>query len=368
VNLTSSPARLRSRLAGAIAIAAAATIALSSCASNESPAAAGTATALAGTLNGSGASSQGSASDVWIAAFQTAHSAVTVNYSPDGSGAGRKAFIAGGVQYAGSDSALSDEELAGTFAACAPDSKAIDLPVYVSPIAVIFNVEGVKKLNLDAATIASIFKGAITTWNDPAIAALNPGAKLPSASITAVHRSDDSGTTKNFADYLHQVAPEVWDAKPADTFPYTGGEAAQGTSGVVDAVTGGVNTIGYADASRAGTLGVALKVGDSFVEYSAKAASAVVAGSPLATGRAANDIAITLDRKTADASHYPLVLVSYLIACEQYPDAATAGLVKAYLGYVASPEGQQEAATSAGSAPLSSELSTKVAAAIATIK
>jgi phosphate transport system substrate-binding protein len=370
VNLTSSPARrTRSRVIGAIAIAAAATVALSSCATNESPAAAGTATTLAGTLNGSGASSQGSASDVWIAAFQTAHPNVTVNYSPDGSGAGRKAFIAGGVQYAGSDSALSDEELAGTFAACAPDSTAIDLPVYVSPIAVIFNVAGVKKLNLDAATIAGIFKGAITKWNDPAIAALNPGAALPSADITAVHRSDDSGTTKNFADYLHQVAPKVWDAKPADTFPYTGGEAAQGTSGVVDAVTGGVNTIGYADASRAGKLGVAaLKVGDSFVEYSAKAAAAVVAGSPLATGRAANDIAITLDRKTADASHYPLVLVSYLIACQQYPDAATAGLVKAYLGHVSSPAGQQEAAVSAGSAPLSSELAAKVAAAIATIK
>ena len=208
MNLTSSPARLaRTRVAGVIAIAAAAAIALSSCATNESPPAAGSATALAGTLNGSGASSQGSASDAWIAAFQTAHPDVTVNYSPDGSGAGRKAFIAGGVQYAGSDSALSDEELAGTFAACAPDSAAIDLPVYVSPIAVIFNVAGVKKLNLDAATIAGIFKGAITTWNDPAIAALNPGAALPSADITAVHRSDDSGTTKNFADYLHQVAP-----------------------------------------------------------------------------------------------------------------------------------------------------------------
>ena len=370
MNLPVSAARhTRSRLAGAIAIAAVAAIALSSCATNEAPAKAGsTTTTLAGTLNGSGASSQGSASDAWIAAFQTANPDVTVNYSPDGSGAGRKAFIAGGVQYAGSDSALSDEELAGTFAACAPDSSAIDLPVYVSPIAVIFNVAGVKKLNLDAATIAGIFKGAITKWNDPAIVALNPGAALPSADITAVHRSDDSGTTKNFADYLHQVAPQVWDEKPADTFPYPG-EAGQGTSGVVDAVTSGVNTIGYADASRAGDLGVAaLKVGDTFVDYTAKAAAAVVEGSPLATGRAANDIAITLDRKTTDASHYPLVLVSYLIACQQYPDEATAKLVKAYLGYVASSEGQQEAATSAGSAPLSSELATKVAAAIATIK
>ncbi|GAB3030257.1 phosphate ABC transporter substrate-binding protein PstS [Parafrigoribacterium mesophilum] len=360
---------ITARVASTIAIAAVAAIALSSCASNESPAAAGTSAALTGTLNGSGASSQGSASDAWVAAFQTANPEVTVNYSPDGSGAGRKAFIAGGVQYAGSDSALSDEELGGSFAACAPDSAALDLPVYISPIAVIFNVAGVSKLNLDAATIAGIFKRAITKWNDPAIAALNPGAELPSAAITAVHRSDDSGTTKNFADYLHQVAPEVWDAKPADTFPYTAGEAAQGTSGVVDAVTNGVNTIGYADASRAGKLGVAaLKVGDSFVRYSAEAAAAVVAGSPLATGRAANDIAITLDRKTTDASHYPLVLVSYLIACQQYPDAATAKLVKAYLGFVSGSAGQQQAADSAGSAPLSGGLAATVAAAVASIK
>jgi phosphate transport system substrate-binding protein len=360
---------ITARTVSTIAIATIAAIALSSCATNESPAAAGAATTLKGTLNGSGASSQGSASDAWIAAFQTAHPDVTINYSPDGSGAGRKAFIAGGVQYAGSDSALSDVELAGTFAACRPGSKAIDLPVYISPIAMIFNVAGVKKLNLDAPTIAGIFKGVIKNWDDPAIVALNPGVKLPSADITAVHRSDDSGTTKNFIDYLSQAAPAVWDAKPADTFPYSRGEAAQGTSGVVDAVTGGVNTIGYADASRAGKLGVAaLKVGDSFVQYSAKAAAAVVAGSPVATGRAEGDIAITLDRKTTDASHYPLVLVSYLIACQQYPDAATAKLVKAYLGYLSSSAGQRVAEAAAGSAPLSSELAATVTAAIAAIK
>ena len=343
---------------------------LSSCAANESPdSSPAETTKLSGTLNGSGASSQGSASDAWVAAFQTEHSDVTVNYSPDGSGAGRKAFISGGVQYAGSDSALSDAELAGSFAGCAPDSKAIDVPVYISPIAVIFNVDGLDKLNLDAATIAGIFKGTITSWDDPAIAALNPSATLPSAAIHAVHRSDDSGTTKNFADYLNQVAPEVWDAAPADTFPYKGGEAAQGTSGVVDAVTNGKNTIGYADASRAGKLGVAaIKVGTEFVGYSAKAAAEVVAGSPLVEGRSANDIAIKLDRKTTDPTHYPLVLVSYLIACQQYPDAAVANLVKAYLGYIASDAGQSEAAASAGSAPLSADLAGKVKAAIATIK
>ncbi|MEO6942487.1 MAG: phosphate ABC transporter substrate-binding protein PstS, partial [Terrimesophilobacter sp.] len=321
-----------------------------------------------GELNGSGASSQGSASDAWVAAFQTANPGVTINYSPDGSGAGRKAFMSGGVSYAGSDSALSNDELSGTFAACMPGTKAIDLPVYISPIALIFNIDGITALNLNPATIAKIFNGTITSWNDPAITALNPGAALPAATITAVHRSDYSGTTKNFTDYLSKTAPDVWTAPPADTFPYTAGEAAQGTSGVVGAVTNGKNTVGYADASRAGKLGVAaIKVGDTFVKYTSAAAAEVVAGSPLVEGRSANDIAVALDRKTTDPSHYPLVLVSYLIVCQEYANPATGALVKAYAHYVASPAGQAEAAKSAGAAPLSAALSTTVAAAIETI-
>lgn len=361
------------RYAAPAVIALTAALALSACASNEggsttdSTGAAGS--DLTGTLTGIGASSQGSAQEAWIAAFQTANPDVTVNYDPQGSGAGREAFISGAAAFAGSDSALSDDELAGTFGTCAADTKAIDLPVYISPIAVVFNVEGVDELNLDAATLANIFSGKITTWNDPAIAALNPEATLPSGAITAVHRSDDSGTTKNFTDYLGKVAPEAWTEKAADTFPFQSGEGAQGTSGVIQAVTNGVNTIGYADASKAGDLGVAkIKVGDEFVEYTAEGAAAVVEGSPLVEGREANDIAIALDRETTDPSHYPLVLVSYAIVCQEYTDAAQAELVKAYIGYIASPEGQQVAAESAGAAPLSDALSTQVATAIESIK
>lgn len=364
------------RYAAPAVIAITAALALSACASNEggAPAAGGSsdaasASALTGTLTGIGSSAQGSAQEAWIAAFQTANPDVTVNYDPQGSGAGRESFISGASAFAGSDSALNDEELAGEFASCAPGTKAIDLPVYISPIAVVFNVEGVTDLNLDAATIANIFSGKITTWNDPAIAALNADATLPSAPITAVHRSDDSGTTKNFTDYLGKVAPEAWAEKAADAFPFESGEGAQGTSGVIQAVTNGVNTIGYADASKAGDLGVAkIKVGDEFVEYTAEGAAAVVEESPLVEGREANDLAVALDRSTTDPSHYPLVLVSYAIACQEYADAAQADLVKAYIGYIASEEGQQVAADSAGAAPLSADLSSKVAAALETIK
>ena len=353
-------------------IAIAAALVLSSCASNEAGSTAtddATKSTLSGTINAAGASSQGSAQEAWISAFQTANPGVTVNYDPSGSGAGRETFIAGGTDFAGSDSYLKDEELAGTFAACAPDTKAVDLPVYISPIAVIFNVEGVTDLNLDSDTLAKIFSGAITTWNDPAIVALNPKADLPATPITAVHRSDDSGTTKNFADYLNQTAPTVWTEKPADTFPYQSGEGAQGTSGVVDAVTNGTGTIGYADASKAGKLGVAkIKVGDKFVGYTADAAAAVVNDSPLVDGRADNDLAIKIDRLTTDPTHYPLVLVSYAIVCNEYADAAQGALVTQYVSYLASAAGQAEAADSAGAAPLSDDLQSKVAAALKTIK
>ncbi len=355
-------------------IAIAAALVLSSCASNEGGASTSTddaapASTLSGTINAAGASSQGSAQEAWISAFQTANPDVTINYDPSGSGAGRETFIAGGSDFAGSDSYLNDDELAGTFAACAPDTTAVDLPVYISPIAVIFNIEGVSDLNLDAPTLAKIFKGDITTWNDPAIVALNADAKLPAAPITAVHRSDDSGTTKNFSDYLNQNAADVWTEKPADPFPYQSGEGAQGTSGVVDAVTNGTGTIGYADASRAGDLGVAkIKVGEEFVGYTAEAAAAVVNDSPLVDGRADNDLAIKLNRTTTDATHYPLVLVSYAVVCTEYADAEQGALVKEYVSYMASEAGQEVAASSAGAAPLSSDLQSKVAAVLATLK
>ncbi|MCU1411870.1 MAG: pstS [Rhodoglobus sp.] len=354
---------------GAIAIAG--TILLSSCAANEGTPAETDApeSTLSGTIDGSGASSQGSAQEAWVAAFQTANPDVTINYDPAGSGAGREAFIAGGVDFAGTDSALKQEEIDGGFAGCVADSGYLQVPVYISPIAVIFNVEGVTDLNLDAATIGGIFKGTITSWDDPAIAALNDGVTLPSAPITAVHRSDDSGTTKNFTDFLNKVAPEIWDAPAADAFPYTVGEAAQGTSGVVDAVTNGTNTIGYADASKAAKLGVvAVKVGDEFVKPSAEGAAAVVAESPAGATASATDLSISIDRLTTDPTHYPVVLVSYIVTCLEFTDAEAAPNVKAFLSYITSDEGQQEAATSAGSAPLSAELSAKVAAAIATIK
>lgn len=352
-------------------IATAAVLALSSCASNEGNAAPEeSASSLSGNLVGAGASSQDAAQQAWIAGFQTANPDVTIDYDPSGSGAGRETFLEGASAFAGSDRAFKDEEIAeGGFAACAPDTDLVELPLYISPIAVIFNLEGVDSLNLDAATIAGIFAGTITTWNDPAIAGQNPDVELPATAITPVHRSDDSGTTENFTEYLGAVAPDVWTWEADGVWPIEAGEAAQGTSGLVDAVTNGTGTIGYADASRAGDLGtVAVQVGGDYVEYSPEAAAAIVDASPLAEGRAATDLAIEIDRTTEEAGVYPIVLVSYLIGCAEYAEPDNVELVKSYFSYMASEEGQDVAAEAAGSAPISDSLREQVMTAIDAIK
>jgi phosphate transport system substrate-binding protein len=352
-------------------IAMTAAIALSSCASNEGGATAEESTStLAGNLVGAGASSQDAAQQAWIAGFQTANPDVTIDYDPSGSGAGRETFLEGASDFAGSDRAFNDEEIAaGGFAKCAPDTDIVELPMYISPIAVIFNVEGVDTLNLDAATIAGIFAGDIAKWNDPAIVALNPDATLPDLAISPVHRSDDSGTTENFTDYLAAAAPDVWTYEADGVWPFEGGEAAQGTSGVVDAVTNGTGTIGYADASRAGDLGtVAVQVGEDFVEFSPEAAAAIVDASPEVEGRSDGDIAIEIDRTSEEAGVYPIVLVSYIIGCQQYADSENVELVKSYFSYMASPEGQDVAAEAAGSAPISDALREQITAAIDSIQ
>jgi phosphate transport system substrate-binding protein len=200
------------------AVAAIAALALAGCASNEGGNTSGGESSsgteggtLAGDLVGGGATSQEVAVQTWTKGLQEANSDLTVTYDAGGSGAGRESFQEGAFQFAGSDRAFKTEEIEeGPWNACAEGSDLVELPTYISPIAVIFNLEGVDSLNLDPATVAGIFAGTITNWNDPAIAALNADATLPDLAITAVHRSDDSGTTENFTDYLFATAPDVW--------------------------------------------------------------------------------------------------------------------------------------------------------------
>ena len=348
-------------------------LSLTACAAgNEQPSSSDTTaaggTTLSGTLNGAGSSAQEAAQGAWTAAFQTANTGATVNYDPVGSGGGREQFLAGGVSFAGSDSYMDDTELASSKKTCG-GTEAFDVPAYVSPIAVVYNLDGVSDLQLSPEALAGIFAGKITKWNDPAIAADNSGADLPSTAITPVHRSDDSGTQDNFTQYLSAVAPDTWTSEPDGVWPLKSGEGANGTSGVIESVKNGAGSIGFADESQAGELGVAkVKVGSEYVAPSAESAAKTVDVSPRVEGRPAGDIAIDVDRKTTESGAYPIVLVSYVIACPSYSDEKTADLVKGYLSYLVGADGQAAAAKAAGSAPLSSSLSDEAAKQVDTIK
>ena len=337
-------------------------------ASDNGGASAGGYAELTGNLAGSGASSMQNAQTAWTESFMGLVGAeggdITVTYDPTGSGTGREQFLAGQVKFAGTDAALDEEELAASTEVC-NDEQAFNLPVYISPIAVVFNLEGVESLNLSAEVIGGIFAGDITNWNDPAIADLNPDAELPDLDIVPVHRSDDSGTTENFTEYLSQNAPDAWTHGPIETWPIDGGQSGDGTSGMISTVEGGNGTIGYADASQAGNLGTAnIQVGEEFVEYSADAAAKAVDVSPREEGRAENDIVVELDRTTEESGVYPIVLISYLALCGSYADSAEGEAVKAYASYIISEEGQQAGLENAGSAPISDELRAEAQAAI----
>lgn len=346
-----------------ISAAFAGTLALAACgASNEGGSASASGGAgesqaqLSGTLNGAGSSAQQAAMQGWTAGYSAIQPGVTVNYDPVGSGGGREQFLSGGVAFAGSDAALTDDELATAQERCGTDG-VFELPDYISAIAVVYNLPGVSDLKLSPEVLAKIFTGQITTWDDAAIKADNEGVDLPSTSITPVHRADESGTTKNFTDYLAQAAPSVWTNKADGKWPLSGGEAANQTSGMVSAVQAGEGSIGYADESQAGDLGVAqIGVGSDFVKPSAEAAAAVVENSELVSGRGEFDFAYKINRTTTSTDEYPIVLVSYHIGCVNNDDATQADLLKGFLGYVISEDGQKAAASAAGSAPLSDKL------------
>lgn len=352
--------------AGSAVMVGALALTLAACGSDnptgETSEPAGGETSLSGEVNGGGASSQESAQAAWMAGFQGLHPDVTVNYDAVGSGGGRDGFIDGSYAFAGSDSALDEEELTAAEAQC---GEVIEFPAYISPIAVVFNLEGVESVNMGPETIAKVFAGEITTWDDAEIVEQNPDVDLPSTKITPVHRSDDSGTTENFVEYLSVAAPDVWTYEVEGVWPgeITGGESGAQTAGVVQAVEAGDGTVGYVDASQVGSFGtVAVGVGDEYVPYSPDAAAAVVDGSPRIEGAGETIFAFELARDIPGT--YPIVLVSYGLACSTYEDQETADLVKAYWSYIVSADGQAASADAAGSAPISDELSADVTAAL----
>lgn len=317
---------------------------------------------VGGTLVGAGSSAQAAGMQGWQAGFQALNPDATVEYDAIGSGGGRELFLAGGSSFAGSDAFLKDDEFEASKERCAGDQGAINIPHYISPIAIPYNLPQIEgsTLNLTPELIAGIFANELTNWNDPAIAALNEGVQFPDLPINPVHRSDESGTTENFTDYLAQSAPEVWTFGAIEVWDGDGpgrGEGAQGTSGVVAATAAGEGSIGYADASQIGDLpAAAVGVGGEFREFSPEAAGRIVDASERLDGRNEFDFAIEVNRTPESADVYPIALVSYHIICLQYPDQETVDLVQAFMTYVGSEAGQEASTASAGSAPISAEV------------
>ena len=330
-------------------------------------------TPISGNFSGAGASSQQAAVEAWIAGFQGTNPEVKIAYNPSGSGAGVQTFLTGATAWAGSDKALADDEVEQSKSVCT-EGTAFDVPVYISPIAVVFNLKGVsdagKHINMDAATIAKIFDGKITKWNDPAIADQNKDLKLPDTAITVVHRSDKSGTTQNFVSYFKDVTPDNWTYDLSENWPNEVGQGAKGTSGVISTVKQADGTIGYADFSQVGDLGtVAVKVGDKYNEISAEAGSKVIGDSKQDdTVKGDNRIVIKINHATEAEGAYPIVLVSYDIVCPAYKDTKQAEFAKAWLTYVTSDEGQKAAQDAAGTAPLPSSLKSEITKSIEAIK
>ena len=330
-------------------------------------------TPISGNFSGAGASSEQAAVEAWIAGFQGTNPEAKIAYNPSGSGAGVQTFLTGATAWAGSDKALADDEVEQSKSVCT-EGTAFDVPVYISPIAVVFNLKGVsdagKHINMDAATIAKIFDGKITKWNDPAIADQNKDLKLPDTAITVVHRSDKSGTTQNFVSYFKDVTPDNWTYDLSENWPNEVGQGAKGTSGVISTVKQADGTIGYADFSQVGDLGtVAVKVGDKYNEISAEAGSKVIGDSKQDdTVKGDNRIVIKINHATEAEGAYPIVLVSYDIVCPAYKDTKQAEFAKAWLTYVTSDEGQKAAQDAAGTAPLPSSLKSEITKSIEAIK
>src|SRR5215469_5052413 len=229
-------------------------VSLSACSSSPKPSGASSPTAapLTGTLNGSGSSFQTVYQQAAISQFKSVQPGMTVNYGGGGSGKGRSDLASGVVNFAGSDSPIPSTE-ASNFAG----KTILYFPVVIGPITMSYNLQGVSNLKLDPTVIANIFQGNITTWNNPAIAALNPGVNLPSTPISLAVRSDSSGTTANFSLFLQTAEPTVWKLGSSSTISWPhSAHAGSGNSGVAQVVKSTPGAIGYVDLSTAKASGL----------------------------------------------------------------------------------------------------------------
>lgn len=290
-----------------------------------------------------------------------------VSYNPTGSGAGREQFVAGHVDFAGSDSPLALNQIQPAVERC-EGSPAWHLPLVFGPIAIVYNLNGVSTLVVNANLVAKIFSGAITRWNDPAIVALNPGVTLPNIPITPMYRSDSSGTTDNFQQYLTAAAPQAWTKGVGTEFQGGVGEGSQKSAGVVQAVRATPGAIGYVEkgfADQATATYAQIDSGTGPVPLTDAAVGKAIDVAKFAAP--GNDLVLDMASlfATKEPGAYPLVLATYEIVCSKGYDPQTAAAVKAFLT-IATDQGQSGLSL-AGYAPLPDRFDHRMVAAIGAI-
>ena len=355
--------RIRSTTAGVGVVAVA--LVLAACSSSGGGSSSGSSSssssaALSGTLNASGSTFQLPWQQADIQQFKSLQPNMTVNYGGGGSGKGRTDLASGVVNFAGSDTAPIPSAEVSNF----KGKKVLYFPVLIGPITVSYNLSGVSSLKLDAPTIAKIFQAQITKWNDPAIKALNPGAKLPSSAITIAHRSDSSGTTQNFTLFLQNSEPSVWKLGSSSTVNWpANSRAGNGNSGVAQIIKSTPGAIGYVDYPDAVASGL------TFASVKNQAGQ-YIAPSPTSGAAAAGQATIKPDLTFAavwapGASSYPITYQSWDYVYAKQPNANDVKMIKAYLGYLLG-EGQKLLPT-LHYAPLPSSLDQKAKAQLSQI-
>jgi phosphate transport system substrate-binding protein len=319
-------------LAGAMAavLAACGSSSSSDSASSGSSGASGTAAggSASGTLNASGSSFQLPYQQSAIQAYKSINPNLTVNYGGGGSGKGRTDLAGQVVDYAGSDTPIKAEDLPTV-----KGGKVLYFPVVVGPIAIAYNLSGVDKLQLDGPTLANIFQGKITKWNDPAIAALNSGVSLPDTTIVIARRSDSSGTTDNFSQFLDKSSAGAWTLGTGSTINWPsnsqGGNGNGGVAQIVKQTDGAIGYVDFADAKAAGLQTATIKnQAGQFVDPSPDAASAAAE-----TATVNPDLTFSGVWTTGDAA-YPITYQSYILVYEKQPSADKAAALKEWIGYL----------------------------------
>jgi phosphate transport system substrate-binding protein len=278
------------------------------------------------TLNGDGSTFQLGFNQVVIGAFKPVQKAVTINYQGNGSGAGRTDFVNGVVDFAGTDAAYKATDPQ-------PPKPFFYFPTVVAPITVSYNLSGVSNLKLSADTIAKIFQGQITTWDDPAIKSDNPSAKLPSTKITVVHRSDSSGTTANFTSFLTKAAPSAWTLGSGSTVAWSSGtQGATGNSGVaklVKSTDGAVGYVDFSDATASGLTFASVKNSSGkFIKPNLLSAAGAASGATVNPD-------LTYDPINASGpAAYPITSPTWILVYKDQTDAAKGAAIVAFLNYI----------------------------------